>query len=52
MDDIEVINILKQHRDKKTDGESHQRFYFSHLAHSWPGQNYMRKAKYKTLGNG
>ena len=23
-----------------------------HLAHSWPGLNYMCKAKYKTLGNG
>ena len=24
----------------------------SHLAHSWPGLNYMCKAKYETIGNG
>ena len=24
---------------------------WSHLAHLWPGRNYMSKVKYKTLGN-
>ena len=58
MDEVEVINILKRYSDKKTVRViKSPEFLFSiairsHLAHSWPGLNYMCKAKYKTLGNG
>ena len=44
MTEVDVINIFKGYSDKKTER--------SHLAHSWPGLNYMWKAKYKKLGNG
>ena len=53
-----VINIFKGYNDKKTKrGIKSLAFLFraaiwSHLAHSWPGLNYMCKVKYKTLGNG
>ena len=55
---IEDINILKRYNDKKTERViKSSEFLFStatwsHLAYSWPGLNYMFKAKYKTLGNG
>ena len=62
MDEIEVITILKQYSDKKTERERERRvikslaFLFSaaiwpYLAHSRSGLNYMCKAKYKTLEN-
>ena len=55
MDEIEVINILKQYSDKKTvrviksPAVLFSVVIWSHLAHPWPGPNYMCKAKYKTL---
>ena len=58
MDEVAVTNILKRYSDKKTEGViKSPEFLFSvairsHLAHSWPGLNYMCKAKYQTLGNG
>ena len=57
MDEIDVINILKRYKDKKDRVIKSPAFLFSaaiwsHLAHSWPGLNYMCKAKCNTLGNG
>ena len=58
MDEIEVINIFKRYSDKKTERVTRSPVFlfsaaiWSHLAHSWPGLNYMCKAKYKKLGNG
>ena len=60
IDEIDVKNILKRYIDKKTETviksqtERQREFLFSaatysHLAHSWPGLNYMCKARYKTL---
>ena len=55
MDEIEVINILKQYSNKKavTVTKSPVVLFsvaiWSHLGHSWPGPNFMCKAKYKTL---
>ena len=51
-----VINIFKQYSDKKTVIKL-PAFLFSglissHLPHSWPGLNYICKAKYETIGNG
>ena len=58
MDEIEVINILKQCNDKKVEKVVIKSLLllfsaaiWSHLAHSWYGLNFMCKAKYKTLGN-
>ena len=57
MDEIKVINILKQYSDKKTERMIKSPWFlfisaiWSYLAHYWPGLNYMCKAKYKTLGN-
>ena len=51
MDEIKVINILKQYCDKKTKRviKSPALLYstaiWSHLARSWPGLNYMCKAE-------
>ena len=47
MDEIEVINILKQYSDKKTRRVIKllellfNAAIWSHLAHSWPDPNYM-----------
>ena len=47
MDEIGVINILKRYRDKKTKEliKSPEFFFssaiWSHLAHSWPGLDYV-----------
>ena len=57
MDEIEAINILKhfKYSDKKTvrviksPAVLFDVAIWSHLAQSWPGPNYMCKAKYKTL---
>ena len=57
MDQIDVINFLKQYSDKKTERVVKSPLFLfnaaslSHLAHSRPGLNYMCKVKYKTLGN-
>ena len=54
MDETKIINILKRYSDKKTERViKSPDFLFSaslwpHLAHSWPGLNYMCKTKYKT----
>ena len=55
IDEMEVINILKRIRDKKTDRVTKSPAFlfsttiWSHLAHSWPGVNYTCKVKCKTL---
>ena len=51
MDEIEVINVLKQYSDEKTGSDKIRAAILSYLAHSLSGLNYMCKAKYKTLGN-
>ena len=57
MDEIEVTKILKECSDKKLERVIKSLAFlfsaaiWSHLAHSWPGLNFMCKAKYKTLGN-
>ena len=55
MNEIEVVNILKQCSDKKIDKVIKiPRFLYAaiwpHLTHSWPRLKHMYKAKYKTLG--
>ena len=58
MDEIEVINILKQYRDKETErvikspALLFSAVIWSYLVYSWPILNYMCKAKYKKLENG
>ena len=58
MDEIKVINVLKQYSDKKTEKViKSPAFLFSvaiwsYLVHSWSGLNYRCKTKYETLGNG
>ena len=58
MDEIEVINILKQYSDKKAERMiKSPAFLFnaaiwSCISHSWPGLNYMWKPKYKAFRNG
>ena len=58
MDGIEVLNVLKQYSDKKTERViKSPAFLFSaatwsYVAHSWSGLNDTCKSKYKTLGNG
>ena len=58
IDEIEIINILKQPSAKKTERERVIKvpaFLFvaiwSQLVHSWPGLTYMGKSKHKTLEN-
>ena len=54
MNEVEVTNIFKRYSDKKQRVIKSPAFFFSaaiwsHLTCSWPGLNYTRKAKYKTL---
>ena len=54
MDEIEATNILKRCNAKKTVIKSPAFLFvaiWSNLSHSWPGVNYICKAKYKTFGN-
>ena len=56
IEEIKVINILKQCSDKKIARViKAPTFLFttiwSHLAHSWHGLKYLCQAKYKTFGN-
>ena len=57
MDEIELINIfrIQGNSDKKTVIKplafSFSAAILSHLSHSWPGLNYMCKAKHKTFEN-
>ena len=52
MNEVEVINIFKRYSDKKKErlikspSFLFSTMIWSHLAHSWPGINYMCKAKY------
>ena len=57
MNEVEVIIIFKRYSDKKKErvikapALLFSPAILSHLTHSWPGVNYVCKAKYKTLGN-
>ena len=55
MDEIEVINILKQCSDKQAETVVKSALLFaaiwSYLAHYWPGLKYLCKTKYEGLKN-
>ena len=57
IDEIEVTNVLKRYSDKKVERMIKSSAFlcsaviWSYLAHSWPGLNFLCKARYKTLEN-